>query len=74
MAAANASSLSKIYTVKGTSLVVQWIRVCLPKCMVIGLILIREGPRYLAATKPMCHNYRKPVQSNKEPAQSKINK
>ena len=43
---------------KGTSLVVQWLRICLPMQGTQVRALVREDPTCHGATKPMRHNYR----------------
>ena len=40
------------------SLVIQWLRVCLPMQGTPVQSLVREDPTYRGAAKPMCHNYR----------------
>ena len=42
----------------GTSLVVQWLRICLPMQGSRVRSLVREDPTCRGATKPMRHNYR----------------
>ena len=42
---------------KWTSLVVQWLRICLPMHRTWGWALVREDPTCRGATKPMRHNY-----------------
>ena len=49
--------ISRIYR-DGTSLVAQWLRVCLPVQGTRVQALVREDPACRRATKPMCHNYR----------------
>ena len=41
----------------GTSLVVQWLRICLPMQMTWVRALVREDPTCCGATKPVSHNY-----------------
>ena len=41
----------------GTSLVVQWLRICLPMQGTRVRALVREDPTCCGATKPMRHNY-----------------
>ena len=41
----------------GTSLVAQWLRICLPMQGTRLRALVREDPTSRRATKPMCHNY-----------------
>ena len=41
----------------GTSLVVQWLRICLPVQGTRVRALVREDPTYRRATKPVSHNY-----------------
>ena len=41
----------------GTSLVAQWLRICLPMQGTRVQALVREDPTCRRATKPMCHNY-----------------
>ena len=41
----------------GTSLMVQWIRICLPMQGTLVRSLVREDPTCCGATKPMRHNY-----------------
>ena len=43
--------------VRGTSLVVQWLRICLPMQGTMVRALVREDPTCCGATKPMHHNY-----------------
>ena len=40
-----------------TSLVVQWLRICLPTQGTQVPSLVREDPTCLGAAKPLCHNY-----------------
>ena len=42
---------------KGTSLVVQWLRICLPMQETRVRSLVWEDPTCHRATKPVCHNY-----------------
>ena len=42
---------------RGTSLVVQWIRTCLPMQGTQARSLVQEDPTCHGATKPICHNY-----------------
>ena len=42
---------------KGTSLVVQWLRICLPMQGTQVRSLVREDPTCHRATKPTSHNY-----------------
>ena len=41
----------------GTSLVVQWLRICLPTQGTRVRALVQEDPTCRGATKPVCHNY-----------------
>uniref|UniRef100_A0A8C6FBZ8 Hikeshi-like N-terminal domain-containing protein n=1 Tax=Monodon monoceros TaxID=40151 RepID=A0A8C6FBZ8_MONMO len=41
----------------GTSLVAQWLRICLPMQGTRVQSLVREDPTCHGATKPVCHNY-----------------
>ena len=41
----------------GTSLVVQWLRICLPRQGTRVRALVREDPTCRGATKPVLHNY-----------------
>ena len=41
----------------GTSLVAQWLRICLPMQGTRVRALVQEDRTCLGATKPMCHNY-----------------
>ena len=41
----------------GTSLVVQWLRICLPMQGTWVRSLVQEDPTCRRAAKPMCHNY-----------------
>ena len=41
----------------GTSLVAQWLRICLPMQGTRVWALVREDPTCRGATKPVCHNY-----------------
>ena len=41
----------------GTSLMIQWLRICLPRQGVQVWSLVREDFTCHGATKPMCHNY-----------------
>ena len=41
----------------GTSLVAQWLRVCLPMQGTRVQALVQEDPTCRGATKPVCHNY-----------------
>ena len=41
----------------GTSLVVQWLRICLPMQATLVWSLVQEDSTCLGATKLMCHNY-----------------
>ena len=41
-----------------TSLVVQWIRICLPMQGTGVQSMVWEDPTFLRATKPKSHNYR----------------
>ena len=41
----------------GTSLVAQWLRICLPMQGTRIRALVREDPTCQGATKPMPHNY-----------------
>ena len=42
----------------GTSLAVQWLRICLPRQGTPVRALVWEDPTYRGATKPVHHNYR----------------
>ncbi|KAJ8794518.1 hypothetical protein J1605_018971 [Eschrichtius robustus] len=42
---------------KETSLVAQWLRICLPMQGTRVQALVREDPTCCGATKPMSHNY-----------------
>ena len=46
-----------IRNVTGTSLVVQWIRICLPMKETCVQSLVQEDYTCHGATRPMCHNY-----------------
>ena len=39
------------------SLVVQWLRICLPMQGTQVPVLVQEDPTCRRATKPVCHNY-----------------
>ena len=60
---ATLSSLSSQIHVKhkevslGTSLVAQWLRMCLPTQGTRVQALVREDPTFHGATKPARHNY-----------------
>ena len=41
----------------GASLVVQWLRICLPVQGTRVRSLVREDPTWQRATRPVCHNY-----------------
>ena len=41
----------------GTSLVAQWLRICLPMQGTRVRALVREDPTCCGATKPVSHNY-----------------
>ena len=41
----------------GTSLVVQWLRMCLPMQGTQVRALVQEDPTCHGATEPVCHNY-----------------
>ena len=43
--------------VPGTSLVAQWLRICLPMQGTRVRALVWEDPTCRSATKPVCHNY-----------------
>ena len=43
--------------IMGASLVVQWLRICLPMQRTRVRALVREDPTCHGATKPVCHNY-----------------
>ena len=47
----------EINKMKGTSLMVHWLRICLPIQGTQVRALVREDPTCHGATKPMCHNY-----------------
>ena len=42
---------------EGASLVVQWLRICLPMQETWVRALVQEDPTCRGATKPMRHNY-----------------
>ena len=42
---------------EGTSLVAQWLRICLPMQGTRVQSLVREDPACCGATKSVCHNY-----------------
>ena len=42
----------------GTSLVAQWLRICLPMQGTWAQSLVQEDATSLGATKAVCHNYR----------------
>ena len=44
-------------TEAGTSLVAQWLRICLPVQGTQVQALVQEDPTCCGATKPVCHNY-----------------
>ena len=44
-------------TGSGASLVVQWLRICLPMQGTRVRALVWEDPTCCGATKPVCHNY-----------------
>ena len=44
-------------TVRGTSLVAQWLRIRLPMQGTRVQALVQEDPTCCGATKPVCHNY-----------------
>ena len=44
-------------SMKGTSLVAQWLRICLPMQGTQVRALLQEDPTCRGATKPMRHNY-----------------
>ena len=44
-------------SILGTSLVVQWLRICLPMQGTRLRSLVWEDPTCHGATKPVCHNY-----------------
>ena len=41
----------------GTSLVAQWLRICMPMQETQVQALVQEDPTCRGATKPVCHNY-----------------
>ena len=41
----------------GTSLVAQWLRICLPMQGTQVRALVLEDPTHCRVTKPVCHNY-----------------
>ena len=41
----------------GTSLMVQWLRICMPRQGTHIQPLVQEDPMFYGATKPMYHNY-----------------
>ena len=45
------------YNIRGTSLVAQWLRICLPMQGTRVQALVREDPTCCRETKPMHHNY-----------------
>ena len=44
-------------SLEGTSLVVQWLRICLPMQGTRVRALVQEDPTCRGATKPVCHDY-----------------
>ena len=46
-----------IKTLHGTSLVAQWLRICLPMQGTWVRALVQEDPTCRGATKPVRHNY-----------------
>ena len=42
---------------RGTSLVAQWLRICLPMQGTRIQSLVQEDPTCRGTTKPVCHNY-----------------
>ena len=48
---------NKIIGISRTSLVAQWLRICLPMQGTWDLSLIQEYPTCCGTTKPVCHNY-----------------
>ena len=50
-------NISKRYMHQGTSLVVQWLRICLPVQRTWVRALVWEDPTCHRATKPVRHNY-----------------
>ena len=55
--ALNPSCILKHIKCLGTSLVAQWLRICLPMQGTQVWVLVREDPTCCGATKPVCHNY-----------------
>ena len=49
--------IHSINSVYGTSLVVQWLRICLPMQGTQVRVLVWEDPTFCEATKPVRHNY-----------------
>ena len=47
----------KAKTRSGASLVVQWLRICLPMQGTQVRVLVREDPICCGATRPVRHNY-----------------
>ena len=47
----------RLCSLRGDSLVVQWLRICLPMQGTWVQSLVQEDPTGLGATKTMCHNY-----------------
>ena len=50
-------TMDQKYSGRGTSLVVQWLRIRLPMQGTQVRALVREAPTCRGATKPMRHNY-----------------
>ena len=50
-------TLKKSFTLSGTSLVAQWLRIHLPRQGTQVRSLVWEDPTCRGATKPVCHNY-----------------
>ena len=50
-----AYAMKKVW--RGTSLVAQWLRICLPMRGTQVQALVREDPTCRGATKPVSHNY-----------------
>ena len=48
---------SKVLHITGTSLVAQWLRICLPVQGTQVRALVQEDPACRGATKLVCHNY-----------------
>ena len=55
----------------GTSLMVQWLRICMPRQGTHIQPLVQEDPMFYGATKPMYHNYWAYVPRTGKPQQKK---